>query len=165
MPVKKQRVTVTVDPHLLEVAIRAAETGEAESVSGWVTTAMSEKAWRHEKIALLRAAVDDCEAEFGEITPTEIAVPTREGTVGRASAFRSVEQRAAYCRIYDEALAVSGVAIEECDVGTSFGATHVLRAGDPATPPLVALPKVVLTQATEHRTPWLRKNQRRDRRF
>jgi pimeloyl-ACP methyl ester carboxylesterase len=59
--------------------------------------------------------------------------------VGQASGFRSVEAGAAYCRPYDEALAASAVPVEECDVETSYGVTHVLRAGDPADPPLVAL--------------------------
>ncbi len=59
--------------------------------------------------------------------------------MGRASGFRSAEKRAAYCRIYDEALALSPVAVEESDVETSYGVTHVLRAGYPAKPPLVGL--------------------------
>ena len=57
----------------------------------------------------------------------------------RASGFRSAENRAAYCRLYDEALAASTVSVEECDVETSYGLTHVLKAGSRAKPPLVAL--------------------------
>jgi pimeloyl-ACP methyl ester carboxylesterase len=55
------------------------------------------------------------------------------------SAFKSEEARAAYCRLYDEAIALSEVPVEETDIETSFGATHVLAAGDPSKLPLVAL--------------------------
>ena len=41
--------------------------------------------------------------------------------------------------MYDEAIALSPVPVEESDVQTSFGRTHVLTAGDPSKPPLVAL--------------------------
>jgi len=73
----KKRLTVTVDPHLVEAANRAVEAGDAESLSGWVSSAMSEKAQRDEKLALLRAAVAAYEAEFGEITAAEIAAVRR----------------------------------------------------------------------------------------
>ena len=46
--------------------------------------------------------------------------------------------RAEYCGV-DEAIALSPVPVEESDVQTSFGTTHVLTAGDPSKPPLVAL--------------------------
>ncbi|MGA7055187.1 MAG: alpha/beta fold hydrolase [Mycobacterium sp.] len=58
--------------------------------------------------------------------------------MARPSAFRSDEARAAYCRLYDEAVALSEVAVEELEVDTSFGTTHVLTAGDPSKAPLVA---------------------------
>lgn len=57
----------------------------------------------------------------------------------RPSAFRSAAARARYCRLYDEAVAASGVPVEESDVETAVGATHVLTAGDRSNPPLVAL--------------------------
>ncbi|WP_280829976.1 alpha/beta hydrolase [Mycobacterium sp. OTB74] len=55
------------------------------------------------------------------------------------SAFRSDEARAAYCKLYDAALATSTVPVTESDIETSFGRTHMLNAGDPSNPPLVAL--------------------------
>ena len=55
------------------------------------------------------------------------------------SAFRSDEARAAYCQLYDAALATSPIPLTESDIETSFGRTHVLNAGDPSKPPLVAL--------------------------
>jgi pimeloyl-ACP methyl ester carboxylesterase len=55
------------------------------------------------------------------------------------SAFRSDEARAAYCQLYDAALATSTVPVTVSDIETSFGRTHVLNAGDPSKPPLLAL--------------------------
>jgi len=74
---RKRRLTVTVDPELVEVGNRAVAAGEAESLSGWVSSAMSEKAQRDEKLALLRAAIGDYETEFGEITSGELAAQRR----------------------------------------------------------------------------------------
>jgi pimeloyl-ACP methyl ester carboxylesterase len=59
--------------------------------------------------------------------------------VPRASGFRSPGARAAYCRIYDEAVAQAPVPVEESDVEGRDGVTHVLTAGNPSNPPLVAL--------------------------
>jgi pimeloyl-ACP methyl ester carboxylesterase len=59
--------------------------------------------------------------------------------MGGISAFRSDEARAAYCQLYDAALATSTVPVTVSDIETSFGRTHVLNAGDPSKPPLVAL--------------------------
>jgi glycerol dehydrogenase-like iron-containing ADH family enzyme len=77
MTPRKQRLTVTVDPELVEAGNRAVEAGEADSLSGWVSTAMSEKASRDEKLDHLRAAIADYEAEFGEITAGELAAQRR----------------------------------------------------------------------------------------
>lgn len=73
MTVRKHRLTVTVDPELIEAGQRAVESGEAESVSGWVSSALEDKIRRDRKLALLAAAVADYENEFGEITAEEIA--------------------------------------------------------------------------------------------
>ena len=59
--------------------------------------------------------------------------------VARPSGFKTPETRAAYVRLYDEAISQSPVPVEESDVATSFGTTHVLTAGDPAKPPSVAM--------------------------
>jgi pimeloyl-ACP methyl ester carboxylesterase len=55
------------------------------------------------------------------------------------SAFRSADARAAYCQLYDATLATSTIPVTESDIETSFGRTHILSAGDPSKPPLVAL--------------------------
>ena len=55
------------------------------------------------------------------------------------SAFRSDDVRAAYCQLYDAAVTASTMPVTESDIETSFGRTHVLSAGDPSKPPLVAM--------------------------
>lgn len=77
MTAKKQRLTVTVDPELIEAGQRAVESGQAESVSGWVSAALDDKVRRDRKLALLAAAVADYEHEFGEITGDEIRTQQR----------------------------------------------------------------------------------------
>ena len=77
MTTRKQRLTVTVDPHLVEAGARAVAQGDAESLSGWVSTALAEKVRRDQQLAHLRAAIADYEAEFGEMTADEIAAQQR----------------------------------------------------------------------------------------
>lgn len=77
MTTRKHRLTVTVDPDLVEAGTRAVAEGEAESLSGWVSTALAEKVHRDQHLAHLRAAIGDHEAEFGEITADEIAAQQR----------------------------------------------------------------------------------------
>jgi nucleotide-binding universal stress UspA family protein len=74
---RKQRLTVTVDPHLVEAGNRAVASGAADSLSAWVSTALAEKARRDAQLAQLRQAISDYEAEFGEITAEEIAAQQR----------------------------------------------------------------------------------------
>lgn len=77
MTARKQRLTVTVDPELAEAGSRAVADGQADSLSGWVSAALSEKVGRDRKLAQLRAAITDYEAEFGEITADEVAAQGR----------------------------------------------------------------------------------------
>ncbi len=69
----KQRVTVTVDPALVEAGNRAVAGGAAGSFSAWVNTALADRARRDEQLAMLGDAIADYEAEFGVITADEIA--------------------------------------------------------------------------------------------
>lgn len=73
MTAPKQRLTVTVDPELIGAGNEAVASGRADSMSGWVTTALAEKVSRDAKLAALRDAVADYEAEFGQITADELA--------------------------------------------------------------------------------------------
>jgi hypothetical protein len=77
MSAKKQRLTVTVDPELVEAGQQAVASGAAESVSGWVSAALEDKIRRDRKLAILADAVADFESEFGEITSEEIAAQAR----------------------------------------------------------------------------------------
>jgi ribonuclease HII len=93
MTPKKQRMTVTVDPELVEAANRAVSEGEAESLSGWVSAALVEKVARDRKLAGLQKAVEAYEAEFGEITSEEMAAQARTDREG-ASIVRGRSRRA-----------------------------------------------------------------------
>ncbi|MEX2288713.1 MAG: hypothetical protein WD794_00105 [Mycobacteriales bacterium] len=77
MTERKQRLTVTVDPALVAAASRAVADGQADSVSGWVSAALSEKVDRERKLGHLRVAIADYEAEFGEITAEEMVDQAR----------------------------------------------------------------------------------------
>ncbi len=70
-------MTVTVDPELVEAGNRAVADGRAGSLSAWVNAALAERAARDRKLQLLAAAIEDYEAEFGEITGEEIAAQVR----------------------------------------------------------------------------------------
>lgn len=77
MTPRKARVTVTVDAQLVDAAQRAVQSGQAESISGWVSAALEDKIRRDAKLALLAAAVADYEREFGAISPEEIRAQRR----------------------------------------------------------------------------------------
>lgn len=82
MASRKQRLTITVDPELVEAGSRAVAEGGADSLSGWVSAALAEKVARDERLAHLRAAIAGYEAEFGEITADEIATQQRADRAG-----------------------------------------------------------------------------------
>ncbi len=96
MTVRKKRLTVTVDPELIEAGSRAVTAGDADSLSGWVSTALAEKVQRDRQLEQLRAAIADHEAEFGEITIAEMAGQRRAdreaAVVVRGRAASSVAQ-------------------------------------------------------------------------
>ena len=77
MTARKQRLTVTVDPELVEAGNRAVADGDADSLSGWVSTALADKVRRDQKLQNLHAAILEYEAEFGEITAGELAAQQR----------------------------------------------------------------------------------------
>src|SRR4051812_9531205 len=73
----KRRMTVTVDPELVEAGNRAVAAGAAGSLSAWVNGALADRARRDEQLARLHDAVTEYEAEFGVITAEEIAAQRR----------------------------------------------------------------------------------------
>ena len=97
MTARKHRLTVTVDPELIKAGQRAVKSGQAESVSGWVSAALEDKVRRDRKLALLAAAVADYEQEFGEISDEDIVTQRRadrrDATVvrGRQQATRNAK--------------------------------------------------------------------------
>lgn len=74
---KKHRLTITVDPHLVDAGQHAVEAGKADSVSAWISSAIEEKVQRDQRLEHLSAAIADFEAEHGEITSEEIAAQRR----------------------------------------------------------------------------------------
>ena len=77
MTKRKERLTVTVDAELLAVAADAVRRGSADSLSAWVNEALAERAERDRRLAAMNDAVAAYEAEFGEITETDIAARHR----------------------------------------------------------------------------------------
>jgi hypothetical protein len=69
----KERLTVTVDSELIEVANRAVTEGRVASLSGWVNLALTERAAKERRLRALTEAVAAYEHEFGEITTAELA--------------------------------------------------------------------------------------------
>lgn len=74
---RKHRLTVTVDPELVEAGNNAVVTGAAESMSGWVSAALTEKVRRDAQLEHLHAAIEEYEAEHGVITAEEITSQRR----------------------------------------------------------------------------------------
>lgn len=78
MKTRKARLTVTVDRTLVDAANAAVTAGRADSLSAWVNRALAEQAIRERRLAALADLVAEYEAEFGTITPDELAVRQRE---------------------------------------------------------------------------------------
>ena len=62
-----RRITVSIPEHLVDEAVKAAESGRASSVSAYVAEAMSEKSGRYS----LDDFLDEWEAEVGALTDEE----------------------------------------------------------------------------------------------
>jgi hypothetical protein len=73
MTLRKERLTVTVDPELVDAGNQAVAAGRADSLSGWVNAALADRVARDHRLEALAGAIANYEAEFGEITHEEIA--------------------------------------------------------------------------------------------
>ena len=73
----KERLTVTIDSELIAAANKAVSEGRAESLSGWVNLALSERAVKERRLRALAEAVEAFEDEFGEINAAELAFQER----------------------------------------------------------------------------------------
>lgn len=77
MTTRKERLTVTVDPDLIEAGNQAVAAGLAESLSGWVNAALVERAIRDRRLQSLSDAITAYEADHGQITAEEMAAQAR----------------------------------------------------------------------------------------
>ena len=73
----KERVTLTLDRELVEAAGQAVRSGRADSLSGWINQALSEKVARERRLRGLSAAIAAYESEFGQITEAEMDAQRR----------------------------------------------------------------------------------------
>src|SRR6267142_1850298 len=78
MSERKERVTVTLDRALVEAANAAVAAGRAGSLSAWVNVALAEHVAKERRLAALSDLLAEYEAEYGEITPAELAMRERE---------------------------------------------------------------------------------------
>jgi hypothetical protein len=74
---RKERLTVTVDRHLIDAASEAVAAGRAESLSGWVNLALAERVAKERRLRALAEALTTYEAEFGTISAAELAAQKR----------------------------------------------------------------------------------------
>ncbi|MDQ3469155.1 MAG: hypothetical protein M3487_05250 [Actinomycetota bacterium] len=74
---RKQRLTVSIDPDLAAAATAAVNEGRAESVSSWVSDAIADRAARDRRLRALASAVAAYEAEHGRIDTAELAEQAR----------------------------------------------------------------------------------------
>jgi hypothetical protein len=72
MRARKERLTVTIDRDLIEVAEEAVAMGEADSVSAWVNAALVERADKERRLRAGAKAIAAYEAQFGVITEEEM---------------------------------------------------------------------------------------------
>ena len=73
----KRRLSVSVDPALVEAGERAVATGEAESLSAWVSEALAVKVAHSARLRALAEYIEFYEAEFGVITEEEMEAEKR----------------------------------------------------------------------------------------
>ena len=77
MTIRKERLTVTIDPELVKAGTEAVAAGRAESLSAWVNSALAERVARERRLAALGEAIAAYESEFGEISAAELAAQAR----------------------------------------------------------------------------------------
>lgn len=82
MTQRKERLTVTVDPDLIDAGNKAVAEGRAHSLSGWVNAALVDRAARDRRLEALASAIAAYEAEYGEITDEEMAAVERADRQG-----------------------------------------------------------------------------------
>ena len=89
----KQRLSASLEPHLMTAAETAVREGRARSVSAWVSEAIQRQIDHEHRMAALDEFVKTYGAEHGEITQAEIEEVTRST---RASAIVVRPKRASH---------------------------------------------------------------------
>lgn len=74
---RKERLTVTVDPELIEAGNQAVAAGRAGSLSEWVNQALAAREAHDRRLQAMANAIAGYERDFGKITPEEIAAQAR----------------------------------------------------------------------------------------
>jgi hypothetical protein len=77
MSTRKERLTVTVDRALLRAAQDAVAAGRADSVSAWVSRALSDRVEKERRLSAMAEAIAAYEADFGMISDEEMAEQRR----------------------------------------------------------------------------------------
>ena len=77
MKPRKERLTVTVDPSLVQAANDAVAAGRAQSLSSWVNLALEDRAAKERRLQAMAQAIAVYEAEFGEISEAELVAQAR----------------------------------------------------------------------------------------
>src|SRR5438874_247951 len=90
----KERLTVTVDPHLIQAGNEAVAEGQADSLSAWVNLALADRAAKDRRLRALAEAVTAYEKEFGAISAGELAEQQRADRAA-ARVVRGVKPHAA----------------------------------------------------------------------
>ena len=93
----KERLTVTVDAHLVQAGNNAVAEGRTDSLSAWVNLALAERAAKDRRLHALAEAVSAYETEFGVITGGELAAQERADR-GSARVIRGAGARVAKTR-------------------------------------------------------------------
>ena len=74
---RKERLTVTVDPDFIEAGNDAVAEGRAESLSAWVNAALAERVAKERRLVALGQALAAYEERFGVISAQELADQAR----------------------------------------------------------------------------------------
>jgi Arc/MetJ-type ribon-helix-helix transcriptional regulator len=97
MSPSKARLTVTIDPHLVEAGNEAVSEGRVESLSAWVNLALAERAARDHRLRALAGAISSYETAYGVITAEELEAQERTDRIAsraaRAGVTRALKAR------------------------------------------------------------------------
>ena len=75
--IRRRRLTVTIDPTLIQAGQDAVAAGRAESVSAWVNLALAERAAKERRLAAMADAIAAYEAKFGALSAEELSAQAR----------------------------------------------------------------------------------------